>query len=338
MKRLIRWMKSHVYINRYKQEMKTRMQAVENRAQSVEARVQGAEKRLYTLERENARRAEEARELSEVIGYMRTNIVDEISSRPDNLKKLNRVLSISPTVWGDENRLHISENAAVFTGFFNTNSGEITVGDYSFCGSNVSFLTGSHDMNLTGLLRRDCEIKEGNDIVIGNGVWIASNVTIIGPCKIGDNAVVGAGAVVLPGTEIPPNTVFAGVPAKMVSNISDKVSQPMDLSNPAVQDAIKRESGVLFADGWSEKTVIWIAGKEIVGHYMVKSEAKIYSSFSEMELYYQLKDNASFGEIEIDGIKHELCDSYGKIDIANIRDICCVKGDPAVGMFFGITS
>ena len=103
--------------------------------------------------------------------------------------------------------------------FFNTNSGNITIGDYTFAGSGVSILAGSHDQHLKGLLRRDVEITEGCDINIGKGVWLASNSTVLGPVTIGNNAVVAAGAVVVPGTVIPENTIYAGVPAKCIGKL-----------------------------------------------------------------------------------------------------------------------
>lgn len=114
----------------------------------------------------------------------------------DYIRKLNYLCSSLPTVWGEEERLHISKLAAVDVCFFNTNSGHITIGDYTFAGSGVSILAGSHDMKLTGLLRRDADMTEGCDIQIGNGVWLASNCVILGPAVIEENAVVAAGAVV----------------------------------------------------------------------------------------------------------------------------------------------
>lgn len=332
MGRIKRWLKSIVHIDQFEQHKNE----YEARLQGVEARLQSVEVKSDDLEGQNVRRAEETRELSEVIGYIRSNIVDEISSRPDNLEELNRRLSISPTIWGNKDRLHISDKAAVFSGFFNTNSGEITVGDYSFCGSNVSFLTGSHDKNLTGLLRRDCEIKEDNDIIIGNGVWIASNVTIIGPCRIGDNAVVGAGAVVLPGTEIPANAVYAGVPARQISDISEATSKPMSIDNVAVQEAIDREGGVLFADGWSEKRTILRDGEEFECHYMVKEEAMIYSTLPELDLYYQKEDEACGYILDVDGKRYELNEKNGLIKIAVVDNICVVRNDMNNKLFLGV--
>ena len=54
-------------------------------------------------------------------------------------------------------------------------------------------------------------------IRIGNRVWIGSHSTILPGVTVGDGAVVAAGAVVT--KDVPPNTVVAGVPAKVVKTI-----------------------------------------------------------------------------------------------------------------------
>ncbi|NJN31856.1 MAG: acyltransferase [Synechococcales cyanobacterium RM1_1_8] len=126
-------------------------------------------------------------------------------------------------VWGDRDRLHISPTAATVNTLFNTASGQITIGDHSFTGHNVSLLTGSHDIHKQGLARMTDYPTQGRDIVIGQGVWIGSNATVLGPCTIGDHAVVAAGAVVLAGTVVPEGAIVAGVPAKVIRIIDVEV-------------------------------------------------------------------------------------------------------------------
>lgn len=50
--------------------------------------------------------------------------------------------------------------------------------------------------------------------VIGDNVTFGANVIVIGDVTIGDNVMVGAGSVVT--KDVPPNTVVAGVPAKVI--------------------------------------------------------------------------------------------------------------------------
>jgi acetyltransferase-like isoleucine patch superfamily enzyme len=122
-------------------------------------------------------------------------------------------------VWGDRDRLHISPTAITVNTLFNTASGQISLGDYSFTGHNVSLLTGSHNIHKQGLARMTDYPTEGRDIIIGQGVWIGSNATVLGPCTIGDHAVVAAGAVVIAGTVVPEGAIVAGIPAKVIKMI-----------------------------------------------------------------------------------------------------------------------
>lgn len=48
-------------------------------------------------------------------------------------------------------------------------------------------------------------------------VWIGSNATILPGVNIGNGTVIGAGSVVT--KDVPKNTVFAGIPAKLIKEI-----------------------------------------------------------------------------------------------------------------------
>ena len=211
--------------------------------------------------------------------------MDQICDDRELLSRLNRGLSIAPTVWGDPERLEIDETASVFTCFFNTNSGRIRVGESTFAGSGVSLLAGSHDPQLKGFMRRDVATNEGCDIEVGRGVWLASGCTLLGPCSVGDNAVIAAGAVVTPGTRVPANTVWGGVPARQIGTIEDK---PMTPDNPAVRRAFENSGGMLFADGWGER----IPGIfETPGHWMHKKAANLITDRPEWKLEYRNEGN-----------------------------------------------
>ncbi|WP_421827027.1 DapH/DapD/GlmU-related protein [Larkinella sp.] len=55
-------------------------------------------------------------------------------------------------------------------------------------------------------------------VVIKRNAWIGAGATILPGVTVGENAVVAAGAVV--SRDVPPNTVVAGVPAKVIKTIS----------------------------------------------------------------------------------------------------------------------
>jgi len=57
-----------------------------------------------------------------------------------------------------------------------------------------------------------CNISD--NVLVGMGAIIMDNAVI------GENSIIAAGAVVLEGTVVPPGSIFAGVPAKKVKDIS----------------------------------------------------------------------------------------------------------------------
>lgn len=132
-------------------------------------------------------------------------------------KEIAQKLLVVPRVFGDKKRLVVGRGVILNDALINTNSGRVVLGDYVFCGHNVSFLTGTHDYSKTGVDRQAAIPQQGRDIVVGEGVWIGSNATILGPCQIGCNSVIAAGAVVIGGVE--ENCIFAGVPARKVKDV-----------------------------------------------------------------------------------------------------------------------
>ncbi len=143
--------------------------------------------------------------LYEILKTKILNDYDFIGLLSDNLLKVCRV-------WGPTSRVHIGNETNMCNTLFNTISGDIYIGDYTFTGHNVSVITGTHNPSLIGKPRMEFNTI-GNDIHIGNGVWLGSNCIILGPCVIEDNAVIAAGSVVLPGTHIHANELWAGIPA-----------------------------------------------------------------------------------------------------------------------------
>lgn len=228
------------------------------------------------------------------IGQRQREWFDQLCNDRDMLSRLNRGLSIAPTVWGDPSRLEIDETAKVFTCFFNTNSGRIRIGEAVFAGSDVSILAGSHDPQLTGYLRRDAEMAEGCDIEVGRGVWLASRCTLLGPCRIGENAVIAAGAVVTPGTEVPAGTVWGGVPAKQIATLDLAEMSP---DNPSVKSAFERSEGILFAEGWGER-IGGLVGAP--GHWMCRENAALIANRADWTLIYR-KEGVGTAKLRISG-------------------------------------
>lgn len=91
--------------------------------------------------------------------------------------------------------------------------GGVDIGDDVLIGPNVSIITTGHPLEPSQ--RRDGVTAA--PIVIERNVWIAAGATIIGGVTVGENSVVAAGAVVT--KDVPPNSLVAGVPAKVIRMI-----------------------------------------------------------------------------------------------------------------------
>lgn len=118
-----------------------------------------------------------------------------------------------PPVYTDFGKnIKIGKDVFVNSGCCFQDQGGVTLGDGCLVGHNVVFATLDHDKRPG---------RRGNmtaaPIVVGKDVWIGAHATILKGVTIGDGAIVAAGAVVT--RDVPPNTIAAGVPARVVKTI-----------------------------------------------------------------------------------------------------------------------
>jgi maltose O-acetyltransferase len=100
--------------------------------------------------------------------------------------------------------------------------GLLTIGDRVTIGHGTSILTSRH--TLGGPEQRAGRF-EGVPVSVGSGAWIGANVTVLPGVVVGPGAVVAAGAVVT--ADVPPDTVVAGVPARVLRTL-DAATSPGD--------------------------------------------------------------------------------------------------------------
>jgi carbonic anhydrase/acetyltransferase-like protein (isoleucine patch superfamily) len=121
--------------------------------------------------------------------------------------------------------------------------GEVTMGDNCTVWFNavvrgdVHSITIGNNTNIQDGAVLHCTYQKAR-LVIGSNVSIAHNAVVHGctvednvligmgaivmdDAVIGENSVIAAGAIVLPGTQVEPGSVYAGIPAKRVKDISD---------------------------------------------------------------------------------------------------------------------
>lgn len=90
----------------------------------------------------------------------------------------------------------------------------ITIGDDVMVGHEVMVLTTTHDVRL--------DVRRGSDgvslpVTIGDGCWLGARCMILPGVVVGAGSVVAAGAVVT--ADVPPNSMVAGVPARVMKQL-----------------------------------------------------------------------------------------------------------------------
>ena len=104
----------------------------------------------------------------------------------------------------------------------------VTIGNNNLFGPNVTIVTPMHPM--IARERRGIICDDGTErylcyarpVEIGNDCWFGANVVVCPGVRIGDNCVIGAGSVVT--DDIPADSFAAGVPARVVRNITENDS------------------------------------------------------------------------------------------------------------------
>ena len=113
----------------------------------------------------------------------------------------------------------------------------IEIGDNVTITRGVSFL--NHDGSLALFRNEHPNLNFFDKIIIGSNVFIGINSIIMPGVKIGDNVVIGAGSVVR--NHIESNSVYAGVPAKKISDLKSFKSKYLKKSITIVKNKDRKD-------------------------------------------------------------------------------------------------
>ena len=154
---------------------------------------------------------------------------DYNNTRPTDIKSREAILAKLLGAAGEglwmEPPIHFAYGSNTYMGHhvyanFNltvVDDGECHIGNYCMFAPNVVISTTGHPVHPSF---RDKGAQFSLPVVIKDHVWIGSNVTIMPGVTIGENSVIGAGSVVT--KDIPANVVAAGVPCKVMREITDE--------------------------------------------------------------------------------------------------------------------
>ena len=94
----------------------------------------------------------------------------------------------------------------------------VHIEDNVFIGHNVTFINDKHPRatNIDGSMQSEVDWKVV-ETFIKKGASVGSSSTIMCGVTIGENSIIGAGAVVT--KDVPPNSIAAGVPAKVIKKL-----------------------------------------------------------------------------------------------------------------------
>ena len=161
---------------------------------------------------------------------------DETEKRNDILRELlgglgKRTNFLGPIRFHYGKHTRIGSDCFINFNFTVQDDGAVVIGDRCNFGPNVTIVTPGHP--LLAEERRKVLCNDGVERVlcyaetvsIGDDCWFGANVTVCPGVSVGDRCVIGAGSVIT--KDIPPDSLAAGVPARVIRKITeaDRISR-----------------------------------------------------------------------------------------------------------------
>ena len=178
-------------------------------------------------------------------------------------------------------------------GIHNTIIGPVTIGSNVNLAQGITVTALNHNFDDPSQ-RIDQQGVSTNPVVIADDVWIGANAVVLPGVTVGRHCVIAAGAVVT--RDVPPNSVAAGVPAKViktlltliccvflsVSALAQDVLKILDIGNSYTQDATDLLPDIVAASGMDDGDIcLWT---------MVRSDGSFKSWYDCYENHDTLRD------------------------------------------------
>ena len=116
-------------------------------------------------------------------------------------------------------KISVGKRVAINVGTYIDGRGGVKMGDNILIGPNCVISSTGHGTASIEIPMAEQAVQYG-EIKIGNDVWLGANVFVRMGVTIHDGCIIAAGSVVT--TDVPPYSVYGGVPAKLISQRTDK--------------------------------------------------------------------------------------------------------------------
>ena len=124
----------------------------------------------------------------------------------------SRIGDLAEFTTNGEGKIRIGQEVRLNRGATVCADALVSIGDFSLVGEFVSIRDANHGI-VPGVRIREQPL-EARAIHIGRDVWVGRGVCILPGVTLGDGAVIGANSVVT--KDVPPNTIAAGIPARVL--------------------------------------------------------------------------------------------------------------------------
>lgn len=152
----------------------------------------------------NQTRATETEKRQQILSQLFASCGEKVWIEPPLTLAMGNTVSI-----GD--RTYVNSNLTLVDDY------EIDIGKEVLIAPNVTISTTNHPIHYKA---RTCGEMYCKKVIIEDNVWIGSNVVICAGVTVGKGSVIGAGSVVT--RNIPPMSFAAGVPCRVIREITDE--------------------------------------------------------------------------------------------------------------------
>ncbi|MFW3341631.1 acyltransferase [Aliarcobacter butzleri] len=179
------------------------------------------------------------------------------------IKNNSKILRFTELISGMGGKIIIGEHCLI--GRFNSIGSVISkliIGDYALFAMGVKINNANHGIPY---IINEEPIKHspfyGEELIIGNNCWLGFDVNIVKGGQIGDNCIIGANSLI--NTNIPPNSIAAGIPAKVIKKRKDIKNVILEKVNKLIELNQIPNKIVIYGAGSVLKTILPLLKEKI---------------------------------------------------------------------------